>query len=42
MWRGFGSALDAWCGDERRRTRARDAAVATFESLGNWLCSDLQ
>lgn len=41
MWRGFGSALDAWCGDERRRTRARDAAVATFESLGNWLCSDL-
>jgi heme oxygenase (biliverdin-IX-beta and delta-forming) len=41
MWRGFGIALDAWCHDARRNTRARDAAVATFDSLGEWLCGDL-
>jgi heme oxygenase len=42
MWRGFGSALDAWCADASRSVRARDAAVATFESLGEWLCGDLR
>lgn len=42
MWRGFGVALDAWCADPRRSMRARDAAVATFESLSEWLCGDLR
>jgi heme oxygenase (biliverdin-IX-beta and delta-forming) len=42
MWRGFGLALDAWCEDSRRSMRARNAAVATFESLSDWLRGDLR
>jgi heme oxygenase len=42
MWRDFGRALDAWCEDPRRSMRAREAAVATFESLSEWLCRDLR
>ena len=38
MWRGFGSALDAWCVDPERSARAQTAAVATFDRLGDWLC----
>jgi heme oxygenase len=38
MWRGFGSALDAWCDAPERRSRAAQAAVATFTSLERWLC----
>jgi heme oxygenase len=41
MWREFGLALDAWCADARRSMRAREAAVATFDSLSEWLCGDL-
>jgi heme oxygenase (biliverdin-IX-beta and delta-forming) len=38
MWRDFGCALDAWCIGFERSTRARAAAIATFDSLGQWLC----
>jgi heme oxygenase len=38
MWRDFGSALDAWCIDPARSSRARTAAVATFDCLADWLC----
>jgi heme oxygenase len=38
MWRRFGAALDAWCGAQERRARAVAAAVATFDSLDEWLC----
>ncbi len=40
MWRGFGAALNAWCGTAARRARAAAAAAATFERLGEWLCGD--
>ncbi len=42
MWRSFGAALDAWCSGTHRSMRAREAAVATFESLGEWLCGHLR
>ncbi len=38
MWRRFGAALDAWCCVQERRARAVTAAVATFDSLDDWLC----
>jgi heme oxygenase len=38
MWSRFGFALDAWCDDQARREAAEAAAIATFESLGRWLC----
>lgn len=38
MWRRFGTALDAWCSAPERRSRAVAAAVATFDSLDEWLC----
>jgi heme oxygenase len=38
MWRAFGAALDAWCAAPERRARAAAAAVATFDSLEQWLC----
>jgi heme oxygenase len=38
MWRSFGAALDAWCAAPERRARAAAAAVATFDSLEQWLC----
>jgi heme oxygenase len=38
MWHAFGVSLDAWCTDAQRLLRASSTAVATFESLGHWLC----
>jgi heme oxygenase len=38
MWRDFGSALDGWCCVAERRHAAMQAAVATFDILGDWLC----
>lgn len=37
-WRSFGAALDAYCLDPERQTRAKQAAVATFDTLDAWLC----
>jgi len=38
MWRAFGSALDAWCGEAPRQATAVAAGIATFEALESWLC----
>lgn len=38
MWQRFGAALDTWCESRGRRDRAAAAAVATFDSLDQWLC----
>jgi heme oxygenase len=38
MWHKFCDALDAWCCLPERRTSASEAAVATFDSLTEWLC----
>jgi len=38
MWQSFGAALDAWCSVPARMASATQAAVATFDALGQWLC----
>lgn len=38
MWRAFGAAFDRCCSTAERRSRAANAAVATFASLELWLC----
>lgn len=42
MWQSFGSALDRWCEDPARRDQAATAAVATFDSLGDWLADPVR
>jgi heme oxygenase (biliverdin-IX-beta and delta-forming) len=38
MWQNFAAALDRWCVNPQRLARAKDAAVATFDALSDWLC----
>jgi len=40
MWQRFCAAVEDWCTDGARRAVAAAAAVATFESLEEWLCGD--
>ncbi len=40
MWRDFGIALDAWCGEPGRQMSAARAAVGTFDALAAWLCGE--
>jgi heme oxygenase (biliverdin-IX-beta and delta-forming) len=40
MWQRFCCAVEAWCTDSTRRAMAASAAVATFESLEEWLCGE--
>ncbi len=40
MWQRFCSVLEGWCNDSARRAVAAAAAVATFESLEEWLCGE--
>jgi heme oxygenase len=40
MWREFGAALDGWCCVAQRRLTAIQAAVTTFDILGDWLCAE--
>ena len=40
MWQRFGVALEAWCCNAERISRAADAAVASFARLECWLCGD--
>lgn len=40
MWQRFCAALEGWCTDGARRAMAAAAAVATFESLEEWLCRE--
>jgi heme oxygenase len=38
MWRDFNIAVERWCFDAKRRLVVADAAVLTFDVLGDWLC----
>jgi heme oxygenase len=40
MWRRFGMTLEAWCSSTDRSDAAIRSAVATFESLEQWLCEE--
>lgn len=40
MWRAFGAALNQYCADAGRRSRAAEAAIATFSALEVWLCGE--
>jgi heme oxygenase len=40
MWQQFGVVVEGWCADSGRRASAASAAVATFDSLEDWLCGD--
>ena len=42
MWRGFRCRARCVVRRPAPQQRARDAAVATFESLSDWLCGDLR
>jgi heme oxygenase (biliverdin-IX-beta and delta-forming) len=40
MWQRFCATVEDWCSDGTRRAIAATAAIATFESLEEWLCGE--
>jgi heme oxygenase (biliverdin-IX-beta and delta-forming) len=40
MWSRYGSAVESYCVDEPRRTRATEGAVRAFVAIERWLCGD--
>ena len=40
MWQRFCSIVEDWCADGARQAVAATAAIATFESLEQWLCGE--